>query len=61
MRRELRWGSLLMLMLFSGLLMGGCELSCDCDDNDSIEDAIDEVGDEVEDVVDRLRDEKRNP
>jgi hypothetical protein len=45
-----------MWLLLIGLLlpMGGCEFSCSADDDNSVENAIDEVGDEVEDTVDKI-------
>lgn len=35
--------------------LGGCKLTCEADDTNDVEDAVDEVGDEVEDVVREIK------
>ena len=49
-------GAFLGLFL-APLSMGGCEMECDCQDND-VKDAIDEVGDEVQETIDKAKDDK---
>lgn len=37
------------------LSLGGCNVDCDCDDND-VEDVVEDIGDEVRDTVKEVED-----